>query len=127
MKLNALVAASLLILGTGAAASSAPLRPLVRGWERYFKLDWEAGMRGDRPAVTGHIFNDGGFAATRIRLLVETLDASGQVVSQTEDWLPGMLTPGMRAFFEVPVPQRAAEYRVSVFAFEWLPRGKGVL
>jgi hypothetical protein len=58
--------------------------------------------------------------AMKIRLLVDSLDVSGRIVDQRVSWLGGQLTPGARAYFEVPAPPRAAAYRVSVFAYDWL-------
>lgn len=120
MKAAALALALLALLA--GVASAAVLQPLVSGWERYFTLDWQPGTRGGTPVVSGHIFNDGGFTATRIQLLVEGLDAAGNVTSQRVEWLGTMLTPGTTASFELR-PAPAATYRVSVFAFDWLQRG----
>lgn len=36
-----------------------------------------------------------------------------------------VLTPGTTAPFEVPVNARAPQYRVSVFAFDWVQHGRG--
>lgn len=83
-------------------------------------------MHKGRPVVSGHILNDWGFPATRIQLLVEGLDATGRVESQKVAWLGATLTPGMRAYFEVPVDRPEPAYRVSVFAFDWVQRGDGI-
>ncbi|OLC35734.1 MAG: hypothetical protein AUH81_09515 [Candidatus Rokubacteria bacterium 13_1_40CM_4_69_5] len=99
----------------------------VYGADQFFKLDWEGGQRNGRPIVRGYIFNDWGAAAKDLRLRVEALGPSGEVVSTSIGYVAGMVTPGMRAYFEVPVPGAAAAYRVTVLSFEWLQRGKGVL
>ena len=104
-------------------APAASLTPLVSGWEQFFKLEWQAPAGNGRP-ITGYILNDWGFSASRIQLLVEGLDQGGQVVGQRVEWLGALLTPGMRAYFEVPAPGPAATYRVRVFAFDWL-QGSG--
>jgi len=101
-------------------ASGRPLTPLVLGWEQFFKLDWQAGARGQQAVVWGHLLNDWGMPASRVQLLVEGLDTSGGVVGQKVSWLGSTLTPGMRQYFEVPVPWKAPTYRVSVFAFDWV-------
>lgn len=123
MKTIALVLALVLLAASG--ASAAMLQPLVVGWENYFKLDWQPDTRAGRPVVSGHILNDWGFPARNVRLLVEGLDSSGGVTSQRIAWLGSMLTPGMRAYFEVPVPGAAPSYRVSVFSFDWVQTGGG--
>lgn len=116
-----IVGVLLLLLVYGAIATADQrLTPLVTGWEQYFKLEWEAGERNGRPVVRGYIKNEAGMPAANVRLLVDGLDPSGQVVSQTVGWLGTQLTPGMRAYFEVPVNQRAPAYRVSVFAFDFI-------
>lgn len=103
--------------------SQAPLQPLVRGWEQFFKLDWQAEEAGGRPVVSGHVFNDWGMPAANMRLLVDGLDAEGRVVEQKVSWLGFTLTPGTRAPFQVVLAEPAAAYRVSVFAFDWVERG----
>jgi hypothetical protein len=92
----------------------------VYGADRFFKLEWSAGERKGHPVVSGYIFNDYGFAARDVRLRVEALDASGKVVATTIGSVPFIVTPGTRAPFEVPVPQRAASYRVTVLSFDWI-------
>jgi hypothetical protein len=99
------------------------LTPLVAGWEQFFKLDWQAGQRGQQAVVWGHLLNDWGMPANQIQLLVEGLDASGGVVGQKVAWFGSALTPGMRGYFEVPVPWKTPNHRVSVFAFNWIQAG----
>jgi hypothetical protein len=121
-RLPRLLAGVLLVLlaaGAGAAADQR-LTPLVIGWEQFFKIEWEAGERKGRPIVQGYIKNDWGTTAANVRLLVDGLDPSGQIVSQTVGWLGSQLTPGARLYFEVPVAQPAPAYRVSVFAFDFV-------
>ncbi len=126
MRVVVLVLVLAVAVGGCAPAERGSLQPLVVGWQQYFRLDWQAGERRGAPVVQGHIFNDAGFAASSIRLLVESLDAAGNVVDQQVAWLgTPELTPGTRAFFEVPLERAAASYRVSVFAFDWLQRGGG--
>ncbi len=116
-----LVLAVVMLAPLGALGSS--LTPLVLGWEQFFKLDWQAGQRGQQSFVWGHLLNDWGMPATQIQLLVEGVDSSGGVVGQKVAWLGPMLTPGTRAYFEVPVPWKTPTHRVSVFAFTWVQAG----
>jgi hypothetical protein len=115
-----MVAALLLVLWAVPGPASAELEPLIRGWERFFKISWEAWERNGQAVVGGYIANGWGFPAMKLRLLVEGLDGSGRVVTQEVGWLGTALTPGMTAYFEVPVRQRSSRYRVSVFAFDWV-------
>jgi hypothetical protein len=110
----------LLLVLAGVAGAERHLTPLVVGWEQFFRLEWEAGAHRGRPVVWGYITNEWGMTAANVRLLVDGLDAAGQVQSQTVGWLGSQLTPGMRAYFEVPVKQPAPAYRVSVFAFDFV-------
>ena len=105
---------------TSSPPPAAPYAPLVRGWEQFFKVTGEPMERKGRPYVAGYVSNDWGFPATRVQLLVDGLDSSGRVVSQAVSWLGQSITPGSRVYFEVPAPQPAASYRVSVFAFDWV-------
>ena len=116
----AVAVAVLAVAAGGCATAGASLEPLVVGGEQFFTLAWEAGERRGRPVVRGSIVNVWGFPAHRVLLLVEGLDTAGRVVSQTVGWLGGELTPGTRAWFDVPVAAPAPAYRVRVFAWDWM-------
>ena len=111
-----------LLFGVAAGqTSTAPvLEPLVLGWERHFTITSETWERGNRSVVAGYVINDAGFTAMKVQLLVDGLDGTGRVVNQRMTWLGSALTPGARAYFEVPVVPGTSQYRVSVFAFDWL-------
>jgi len=53
-----------------------------------------------------------------MQLLVEALDASGEVMGQQVEWLLGTVPPFGRAYFEVRARTRAPQYRVRVFAYD---------
>ena len=121
MSWRAILAGLVLAAWAGAAAAESYA---VYGGEQYFKLEWEAGQRKGRPNVRGYLLNDYGFPAASVRLRVESLDGGGQVTGTTIGYVAGQVTPGMRAYFEVPVPAAPA-YRVSVLSWEWLQFGGG--
>ena len=52
-----------------------------------------------------------------IRVLVDSLDAAGNVTSQQIAWVPGDLLGGSRLFFQVPAAPAPA-YRVRVFSYD---------
>ena len=104
----------------------APLTPLVIGWERYFTLSWTVEEHKGRPVVIGKIYNNWGFPAANMRLLVDELDANGQIVDQNVGWLGFMLTPGTTAPFEIPVAHATPNHRVSVFASDWVQTDHGL-
>ena len=103
--------------------AGAPLTPLVAGWEQFFKLTWTVEEHKGKPVVIGKIYNNWGFAAANMRLLVDELDANGQIVDQKLGWLGFMLTTGTTAPFEIPVAHATPNHRVSVFAFDWVQTG----
>ena len=126
MWLKTLALSSLLLSASSAMAQGpARLMPLVVEGERYFTLQWQAGDTNGRSDVHGVIFNEFGFPARKIRLLIDSLDASGGVTAQTIAYVPFDLSPGTRTYFEARVPTRAASYRVSVFQREWIQAGGG--
>lgn len=118
---------SALLLSAASVPAQAPARlaPLVVDGERYFKLQWEAADHAGRPEVHGSIANEFGFAARKVRLLIDSLDGAGGVTAQTIAYVPGDLMPGSRYYFQARVPDRAASYRVLVFEWEWIQAGGG--
>lgn len=126
LRLGLLVALMLIVSSTSVLAQGTRrLTPLVVDGDRYFKLQWEAADRSGRPTVQGSIFNDYGVPARQIRVLVDSLDPAGGVTAQTIGYVPGDLTGGTTSHFEVPVPARAATYRVAIFQWEWIQSGGG--
>ena len=111
----------------GATTSVSPgheLQPLVVGWERFFDITWQRDQRHGTPILSGRVENKYGEAATDVQLLVEGLDAGGKVITQKVAWLGGDVPPSDSTYFEVPV-QAAPNYRVSVFAYDWLEGDAG--
>jgi hypothetical protein len=123
MRYGLLAVLLVVALGACAAAPAGNLTPLVAGWEQFFKIDWQAGQRRNKPVVYGYLKNDWGMPAAKIQLLVEGIDASGAVVGQKVAWFGPVLNPGIRFYYEVPVEWQTPTYRVSVFAFEWVQVG----
>lgn len=89
------------------------------GSEAFFSVDWQAGERRGRPVVSGHVVNTYGIAAQYVRVLVESLDAAGQVTATTVGYVSGDVLPGGRVYFEVPVARAAPAYRVVVLSWDW--------
>ena len=58
-----------------------------------------------------------------MRLSIEQLDARGQVVGETRTWVLGGVPGHNRAWFSTRVPD-AADYRVEILSFDWIPRGQ---
>ncbi|MGH7341394.1 MAG: hypothetical protein ACREKH_12970 [Candidatus Rokuibacteriota bacterium] len=112
---------ALLSAASAMAQGRALLTPLVVDGERYFTLQWQA----VDTRVHGVIVNEFGFGARDVRLLIDSLDASGGVTAQTIAYVPFALPPGTRSYFEARIPARAASYRVTVFQWEWIQAGGG--
>ena len=89
------------------------------GSEAFFAVDWQPGDRRGRPVVTGHVVNTFGISTHNVRVLVESLDAAGQVTGTTIGYVNGDVLPGARIYFEVPVERPAPVYRVVVLSWDW--------
>ena len=111
------IAAALALLVSPIVAHAQSYR--TYGSEAFFKVDWQAGERRGRPVVSGHVVNTYGIATHYVRVLVESLDATGQVTATTIGYVSGDVLPGARMYFEVPVERTAPAYRVVVLSWDW--------
>jgi hypothetical protein len=82
--------------------------------DQHFRLEWSKEGRN----VNGYVYNSSSRRAVRMQLLVEGVDASGHVLTQTTTWVRDV-PPNNRAYFDVSVPS-APSYRVSVLTFDWV-------
>jgi hypothetical protein len=98
------------------------LQPLNVGWERDLSVTWESGQQHGSPVVSGYVNNTSPYDLANTRVLVEALDAGGQVIEQRVGYLPGELRGGGRLYFEVPIAQ-APTYRVRVFSYDRMEAG----
>ena len=104
------------------AKKSQFLTPHFPAWERYFTVSWEPFDRRGEPYLSGYIVSRYGLTASRVQLLIDSLDSSGQIIAQRVEWLGGGNLPGFsRTYFEVPIRQQAPSSRVRVFAFDFVP------
>lgn len=82
--------------------------------------------RRGRPVVSGYVYNQrAGAYAVSVRLLVEALDGSGQVVGSTSGYVLGEVPPSNRAYFEIKAPAKAASHRITIASFAWRSYGAG--
>ena len=127
---TAVVAAllALLPLAAGCAGGATGMTPsastttTIVGWERWMGVDFTAGDR----QIDGYVYSKYGTAITEVRLLAQALDASGNVVGQKLEWVPGIVPGLQRAYFRISGLPPAAHYRVSVWSFEII-ESKGFL
>ena len=99
----------------GAVRTSSP-----SGIDSRLRFEWEVSQsQSGRPVISGYLYNDNGRAAKNVILLVETLDASGQVVERTIGFVPSVVPVFDRTYFEVSLKAAGAGYRISVTLFQW--------
>jgi hypothetical protein len=120
----ALLATLLILSATLSLSGSAAALSATSSIDSRIRLDWEAGTRpGGRAVIQGWAYNDYGRAARDVRLVVETLDASGNVIARDSGFVRGTVQFNDRTYFEVPLKTTGASYRVSVVGFDWNCRG----
>ena len=104
---------------TWAAPVSSP-----SGIHRLLRFEWEVGQdRKGRPQIEGYLYNDYMRLANNVVLLVETLDASGQVIDRTIGHVSGIVPVLNRTYFIVPLKRAGAGYRITVTSYEWRDGG----
>ena len=114
----ALMLLSLVVLGCARGGATVAHEP------PQFHLDWQVTPDARGAIVRGQLHNGHALPARDIRLLVEGLDGSGQVVTRTNSAVRRIVLSGERAPFDVVVPGAAERYRVTVVGFDLvLPRG----
>lgn len=92
--------------------------------ERQFQVDWQVMKEPGGTVVRTRLRNPYGPPARDVHLLVEGLDAAGGVITSTTGVVRQIIRSGERAAFDVPVPDGADRYRVTVVAFDLIvPRG----
>jgi hypothetical protein len=115
----AVFTALLLLLGAG------------RGWAQLyspttlaedFRVEWQAGQNRRGQTVDGYVYNRTQRTADHMRLKIDQLDASGNVVGSTTAIVLGTVPADGRAYFSAAVPP-AASYRVQPFSFDWTGGG----
>jgi hypothetical protein len=93
--------------------------------DRWFRLEWTAGVDAKGPQLSGYVYNTTNRRAMRMRLAIDGLDPAGHVMAHTETWVLGSVPPSNRAYFETRVPPAAA-YRVAVLRFDWVEDDGGL-
>jgi len=107
------------VLGMGASVAQAERITMV-GNAGTITLDWQATQdRAGRPLITGHVITYGGKSGyCSTRLLVETLDAQGQVVAQNVGFVPGYVGGYDDVYFELPIRTPGVGYRASIASWD---------
>jgi lipid-binding SYLF domain-containing protein len=88
------------------------------------RVEFEAGQsKKGQPMVSGYVYNEGRSGVANVRLLVESLDAQGQVVGQAQGVALGSLILRARGYFEVPIMTPGVRYRVRVISWDTIGIG----
>ncbi len=119
-----LVLALALILALGCAPAGAAPIISPSGIHPLLHFEYQVGQdRKGRPEIEGYLYNDYMRAAINVRMIVETLDASGQVIDTTFAYIQGTVPLSGRTYFEVPLKHPGASYRLRITMYEWRDGG----
>jgi len=119
IQLRVSVALVVCVLAMGAGAARAE-RSTIAGNAGTITLDWQATQdRAGRPLIAGRVITYGGKSGyCSTRLLVETLDAQGQVVAQNVGFVPGYVGGYDDVYFELPIRTPGTGYRASIASWD---------
>lgn len=107
----------------GGMSPSASVTTAIQGWESYFKLDWTVQPKSNGSQIDGYVHNTYGSPAANVQVLAQALDDKGNVLGQKVEWVPGTVPALNRSYFKVAVLPAAPQYRVTVWAFDWVQSG----
>jgi hypothetical protein len=87
----------------------------------YLRPEWSLERaQGGRAHVTGYLYNSHIKDAANVWLRVEQLTADGGVAATYQRRVMGDVLARERTFFDVPVPQAEARYRVAIESVDWI-------
>lgn len=114
-----LVVGGLIVLSL-AGAAAAQLQAEVA---RLLRVEWAPlSEEWTRPRLVGHVYNDSIYRIGSIRLRLQSLDASDQVIRESLAWIYVDVPARGRAYFSVNRPAGAQSFRVSVESFLLIAR-----
>src|SRR5713101_1706815 len=101
---------------------------LVPGWESKFSIAWKSEpARDGTNRVYGRIASHYGQYASPFRVLGMAVDASGKVVAQRVEWVPGGVPGFTEVYFEIDHLVVAASYRVTVWDYTFIEARGGTM
>jgi hypothetical protein len=115
-----LAAVGLAVLGRVESATAQALQTQVAN---SLRVEWRRTTSlGGRPAIEGYVYNDSAFRIGGVRLRLEILDGSNQVVGETFGWVYGNISSRGRWPFSLPPPTAGESFRVTVESFHLIAR-----
>jgi hypothetical protein len=112
-------AAGLIVLGLVGAATAQRHEDVAQS----LRVEWQRTTeRWRRPGIEGYVYNDSPYRIGGVRLRLEALGASDQMVSETFGWVYGNIRSGSREYFLLPLPQGGETFRVTVVSFHLIAR-----
>ena len=116
----------LVVLLLMAPAAVAAQSYAIQGIEHYLRVE-AATIQGKRgPVVAGSVYNLYGHPMDRVRLVLETVDASGKATSNKFIYINGQIPVDGYSYFEEPAPPAGTNYRVRALSFDPIGRGGGM-
>ncbi len=114
----------LLLLLPGLAGPGGAQTITAESAPQYFRLESHPDKdKKGRDIVWGYVYNTRGKGNARLRLLIETLDASGKPVASQIAYVDEDIQQFDRAYFETRVSQPGPSYRVSIHSGDWTRLG----
>jgi hypothetical protein len=102
---------------------SAPAQPLYTQVANSLRVEWQRTTSlGGRPVLEGYVYNASPYRIGGVRLRVEMLDSSNQVLGETFGWVYGNIRAGGRWPFSMPPPKEGESLRVTVESFYLIAR-----
>ena len=121
------LAATACATGGDGIAPSASFTTLMPGWESKFSVDWKVTpARDGSQLLFGRVTSHYGQHAEPFQLLGQSLDVSGNVVSQRVERVPGGVPGFNSTYYEISRMAAAEHYRVTVWAYS-LVEQRGVV
>jgi hypothetical protein len=108
-----------LVVGLGVLASAGGAAAQNQGEiARMLRVEWEPGSEAfGRPKLVGYVYNESRYRIGSVRLRVESLDGEKKVQRETLAWTYVDVPAAGRAYFSVPRPSGATDFRITVESF----------
>jgi hypothetical protein len=87
-----------------------------------FQVDWQPRGGHMMPGIDGYVYNSSEYRVGNVRLKVDVLDASENVVGEQFTWVYGAIDAGGRGYFRLKLPAPGETYRIHVESFDLLSR-----